>query len=199
MGITNKRIQKVKAYLESINLDGMYVTNLTNVRYLTGFTGSAGSVLILQDTQHFFTDGRYIEQSKNQVTNCKIHIASGAHYMDINKKGDGLLTTTDPEGDDLLSQIVSWPRPSFLRAVVSPLPGEPISRKLIVLHAVEAPLPGETSRPRPAHHASAPGRLAATHPATSLGSLLPTKRPRVQATPPPGDHARAVEPPRSHA
>ena len=50
MGITNKRIQKVKEYLESINLDGMYVTNLTNVRYLTGFTGSAGSVLILQDT-----------------------------------------------------------------------------------------------------------------------------------------------------
>ena len=86
MGITNKRIQKVQEYLESINLDGMYVTNLTNVRYLTGFTGSAGSVLILRDIQHFFTDGRYIEQSKNQVLNCKIHIANGAHYMDINKK-----------------------------------------------------------------------------------------------------------------
>ena len=64
MGLSKKRINNVKAYLASSNLDGMYVTNLTNVRYLTGFTGPAGSVLILDDSQHFFTDGRYIEQSK---------------------------------------------------------------------------------------------------------------------------------------
>ena len=85
MGITNKRIQKVKEYLESINLDGMYVTNLTNVRYLTGFTGSAGSVLILEKEQHFFTDGRYIEQSKEKVTNCEIHIV-GSHLKAINQR-----------------------------------------------------------------------------------------------------------------
>ena len=60
------RVNKVKEALEKLNLDGMYVTNLTNVRYLTGFTGSAGSVLILDNAQHFFTDGRYIEQSKEQ-------------------------------------------------------------------------------------------------------------------------------------
>jgi len=66
-----------------MNLDGMYVTNLTNVRYLTGFTGSAGSVLILEDEKHFFTDGRYIEQSKEQVKSCKIHIVGGSHYESI--------------------------------------------------------------------------------------------------------------------
>ena len=43
------RVNKVKEALEKLNLDGMYVTNLTNVRYLTGFTGSAGSVLILDN------------------------------------------------------------------------------------------------------------------------------------------------------
>ena len=52
-----KRIDNLKAKLSSMNIDGMYITNLTNVRYLTGFTGSAGSVLILPDSQHFFTDG----------------------------------------------------------------------------------------------------------------------------------------------
>ena len=37
-----KRIDNLKAKLSSMNIDGIYVTNLTNVRYLTGFTGSAG-------------------------------------------------------------------------------------------------------------------------------------------------------------
>ena len=64
-----KRIDNLRAKLSSMNIDGIYVTNLTNVRYLTGFTGSAGSVLILPDSQHFFTDGRYIEQSKSQISN----------------------------------------------------------------------------------------------------------------------------------
>ena len=81
----DNRIEKLKKKLSSMNLDGMYVTNLTNVRYLTGFTGSAGSVLILENTNHFFTDGRYIEQSKEQVKNCTIHIVGGSHYLEIKK------------------------------------------------------------------------------------------------------------------
>ena len=50
----NKRISTLIEKLSTLNLDGMYVTNLTNVRYLTGFTGSAGSLLVLEDEQHFF-------------------------------------------------------------------------------------------------------------------------------------------------
>ena len=68
------RMNQFKEKLASNKLNGAYVTNLTNVRYLTGFTGSAGSVLVINDNTHFFTDGRYIEQSKDQVKNCKIHI-----------------------------------------------------------------------------------------------------------------------------
>ena len=80
------RTTKLKNELKALNLDGMYITNLTNVRYLTGFTGSAGSVLILEDKQYFFTDGRYIEQSQQQVKNCKIHIVGSAHYLAIKNK-----------------------------------------------------------------------------------------------------------------
>ena len=79
------RINKVKSILSDNKLAGLYVTNLTNVRYLTGFTGSAGSILIINNEQHFFTDGRYIEQSKNQVKNCIIHIVGSAHYKEIKK------------------------------------------------------------------------------------------------------------------
>ena len=81
----NTRINALKTKLETFNLNGMYVTNLTNVRYLTGFTGSAGSLLVLENEQHFFTDGRYIEQSKSEVKNCQIHIVGSAHYQAIKK------------------------------------------------------------------------------------------------------------------
>ena len=82
----NKRLDLLKEKIASINLDGVYITNLTNIRYLTGFTGSAGSLLILNNKQHFFTDGRYIEQSKSQVKNCEIHITGSTHYQEINSK-----------------------------------------------------------------------------------------------------------------
>jgi len=82
----NNRITAVKKVLHKNNLDGIYITNLTNVRYLTGFTGSAGSLLILDNESHFFTDGRYIVQSKDQVKNCTIHIVGGAHFMAIQSK-----------------------------------------------------------------------------------------------------------------
>ena len=79
------RINKVRSKFSDNNLDGLYVTNITNVRYLTGFTGSAGSVLILGEESHFFTDGRYTEQVKDQVKNCKIHIVGGSHIDGMKK------------------------------------------------------------------------------------------------------------------
>jgi len=68
------RLNKLKEELALNKLDGIYITNLTNVRYLTGFTGSAGAVLVLPESQHFFSDTRYDEQSRKQITNCEIHM-----------------------------------------------------------------------------------------------------------------------------
>jgi Xaa-Pro aminopeptidase len=80
------RIESVKQNIQLESLDGIYITNLTNVRYLTGFTGSAGSLLIVDNKQHFFTDGRYIEQSNTEVKNCTIHIVGGVHINAIKEK-----------------------------------------------------------------------------------------------------------------
>jgi len=81
----SNRIDKVIRKCLKNNLNGIYITNITNVRYLTGFSGSAGSVLILEDQSYFFTDGRYTEQVKDQVKNCKIHIVGGSHIEGIEK------------------------------------------------------------------------------------------------------------------
>lgn len=52
------------------------VSYLPNVRYLCGFSGSAGVLLVAQRSV-FFTDGRYAEQATAQVEGTRISIAKG--------------------------------------------------------------------------------------------------------------------------
>ena len=61
------RQEKLKNVIADSGLDGILITNLTNIRYICGFTGSAGTCLGTSSGQYFITDGRYIEQSKEQV------------------------------------------------------------------------------------------------------------------------------------
>jgi len=61
------RIDRLRARLESESLDALLVTKLANVRYLTGFTGSAAMLLVARHDALFVTDGRYTEQSKEQL------------------------------------------------------------------------------------------------------------------------------------
>jgi Xaa-Pro aminopeptidase len=48
-------------------LDLLLVSNLVNVRYLSGFTGTNGVCLIGGEARVFITDFRYIERSKSEV------------------------------------------------------------------------------------------------------------------------------------
>ncbi|HIA80461.1 MAG TPA: aminopeptidase P family protein [Candidatus Marinimicrobia bacterium] len=83
--IYQQRQEKLKSVLADHGLDGMLITNLTNIRYISGFTGSAASCLITPDSQYFITDGRYIEQSKAQVKGFKRFIDMDSHLSIIRK------------------------------------------------------------------------------------------------------------------
>lgn len=48
-------------------IDALVITHLTNVRYITGFTGSNGLVLLTKEKMLFITDGRYKLQSTQQL------------------------------------------------------------------------------------------------------------------------------------
>jgi Xaa-Pro aminopeptidase len=81
--IYSKRQQNLRMVLDERGLDGMLITNLTNVRYISGFTGSAASCLITPEGQYFVTDGRYIEQSKAQVKGFERFIDMNSHLSQI--------------------------------------------------------------------------------------------------------------------
>ena len=61
------RVGRLRPRLAGAGCDAVLVTNLINVRYLTGFTGSAGLLLVLPDELLFTTDGRYRDQAVDQL------------------------------------------------------------------------------------------------------------------------------------
>ena len=61
------RRRAVAARLEDLGVDAFLVTDLANTRYLTGFTGSNGQLLIGRSFELFLTDGRYEEQARREL------------------------------------------------------------------------------------------------------------------------------------
>ncbi len=80
------RVDQVRAQLEAAGCDALLVTKLVNVRWLTGFTGSAAMVVVLGDRLVFTTDGRYGEQSERQLAGAGVDaertIAGGVGQRD---------------------------------------------------------------------------------------------------------------------
>jgi Xaa-Pro aminopeptidase len=61
------RLDRLRAQLAGAGVDALLVTKLTNVRYLTGFTGSAAVLLVTPGDALFVTDGRYAERSQEEL------------------------------------------------------------------------------------------------------------------------------------
>jgi len=62
------RADRVAARLAEREADLLLVTDLVNVRYLTGFTGSSAMAVVGPRTRRFITDFRYVERARTEVT-----------------------------------------------------------------------------------------------------------------------------------
>jgi len=60
------RINKLQGLLAAAGVEAFYVTNPENRYYLSGFTGTAGALLLYRDNTFLLTDFRYVEQAKNE-------------------------------------------------------------------------------------------------------------------------------------
>src|SRR5690606_20775021 len=73
------RVARLRAHLSGLGLDGFLVpradehqgeyvpARAERLRWLTGFTGSAGAALVLRERALIFVDGRYTLQAAAQV------------------------------------------------------------------------------------------------------------------------------------
>jgi Xaa-Pro aminopeptidase len=70
------RQTKLREHLATTRFDGLLISHLPNIRYLCGFTGSAGLLLVEEAGSVFFTDVRYDTQAHEEVKAAKVVIAS---------------------------------------------------------------------------------------------------------------------------
>lgn len=73
---------RVATGLSERKLDALLVTGAPNVRYLSGFTGDNGNLLITTSKATLFTDPRFEIQAAQECS-CAIRIAKGALTLDI--------------------------------------------------------------------------------------------------------------------
>jgi len=74
------RLDRFVAALRELEVDGAYVSNLVNVRYLCGFTGSNGALFVPVDGEvRLLTDGRYLDQARSETDGVQIVITRELH------------------------------------------------------------------------------------------------------------------------
>ncbi len=66
------RVPRLREAFGGAGIDALLVTRAPNVRYLTGFTGSAGIALVGADEPCFVTDGRYATQATEQLADAGV-------------------------------------------------------------------------------------------------------------------------------
>ena len=69
------RLRRLQQALQQHKLDLLLITHLPNIRYLCGFTGSAGVLAVGERSNVFFTDGRYIAQAREQMRGARTLIS----------------------------------------------------------------------------------------------------------------------------
>jgi Xaa-Pro aminopeptidase len=74
-----ERRQKVIAQFSDAKIDGLFVTAAPNVRYLSGFSGSNGALLLTPRQSVLLTDPRYTIRAAAE-SDCKVQIAKSSLY-----------------------------------------------------------------------------------------------------------------------
>jgi Xaa-Pro aminopeptidase len=65
--VSAARADRLVERLRERELDALLVTNLVNVRYLSGFTGTNGICVVTPEARVFITDFRYVERAAGEV------------------------------------------------------------------------------------------------------------------------------------
>jgi Xaa-Pro aminopeptidase len=108
---TPSRMLRLREALAPAGCDALIVSSLTNIRYLTGFTGSAGLLLVLPAETVLVTDGRYGTQSVEQLAAAGVDARVEVAVAPAQKQAViGEIQTAHPERLGLEAIHISWAR-----------------------------------------------------------------------------------------
>jgi Xaa-Pro aminopeptidase len=126
-----RRIGQLRRRLTRAGLPGLLVTDLPDLRYLSGFTGSSAALAVTRRAARLFTDGRYTAQAAEEVQAAKVQIVSGspavaavewlAAQPGVDAAGFDPLKTTVADLTRYRAALPSRLRKAFLIALAAPL------------------------------------------------------------------------------
>ncbi len=97
-----ERIEKLREHFAGAGVEALYITNPENRFYLSGFTGTAGNLLLGPNNNYLFTDFRYTGQAARECPDYQVIETSGEssevlrEYLTANR-----ITLLGLEGDYL--------------------------------------------------------------------------------------------------
>lgn len=132
--MSEARIARLRGEMAGLGGDAMLVTSAHNRRYLTGFTGSAGVVLVTAGGASLFTDFRYTEQANAQAQGVQVEEHPPTGYYErvaeqLREAGVGRLLFEDA--------TVSYAAYALLKERLAPVELVPAGKALEKLRAVK--------------------------------------------------------------
>jgi Xaa-Pro aminopeptidase len=88
--ILSERVSRIRSGFPGFRIDAILFLDMRNIRYLTGFTGSDGALLMGRDKQVLLVDGRYTNQAKKELKDVEI--------FEYREKIDGIETVLTGSG-----------------------------------------------------------------------------------------------------
>lgn len=116
------RLQRLRGRISESDAAVLVVTHLPNIRYLSGFTGSAAILIVETGSATLFTDGRYAVQAPQEVKSAGVQVttpqgsvlkAAGAHLASLQTRKRNVSVAYDP------SQVTVMQHKDFRRAAGS--------------------------------------------------------------------------------
>src|SRR5690606_38942152 len=77
----------IRRLVAGFDADAVLVTFLPDVRWVVGFTGSNGVLVVTRDAAHFVTDGRYAVQARQEVAEAEVHVPGYRLFEHVAEEG----------------------------------------------------------------------------------------------------------------
>ncbi len=111
----NNRISSARRFLGESGVDAIVFLGLPNIRYLAGFTGSDGALVVGHEKAWFLTDSRYTTQSSMEV--------KGAGVIEYRVKAEGIANLLIGESCKKVGFEAEQTTVAFLKLLSQALPG----------------------------------------------------------------------------
>ncbi|MDI6775884.1 MAG: Xaa-Pro peptidase family protein [Syntrophales bacterium] len=131
-GVPPERIAGIRSRLPRLGIEAILILDMINIRYLTGFAGSEGALLIGQEWTTLLVDGRYATQARQEAPEVKVF-----EYQD---KIDGIVTAILNDGAKTVgfeAQAISYDTYARLKDSLKGAKLKPISDEIGTIRAIK--------------------------------------------------------------